>query len=251
MRPWSGWPTTPSRPVARPPLWQAELTSRSAEHDLIAAMAAARTEEYDALDGQGRRRSSTRRPSRRPRRRAGCDCSAGSFGPSSAATSSRPRHVSVPDDVPRPGRAPPPAPDGQPQEGRARREVDGERGDERMKWATRAGIHIDRAASRLADPALPRPRGRVHVRRRPRRGARGRDAVRHARRRVRPPRRGLHLRDPPAPARDRRPGAVADRRDRPRGRPRRRTLTTPPKRPASTSSCAVCRWPPTTTRSSS
>src|SRR5439155_10909683 len=65
---------------------------------------------------------------------------------------------------------------------------------------------------------------RVRFRRRPGRGARRRDAVRHARCRALPPRGRLQLRDLPAPLRARRSGAVGDRQGRARGRPRRRAL---------------------------
>ena len=110
-----------------------------------------------------------------------------------------------------------------------------------MRWATRAGIHIDRAACAwlirrfvdedaeflfVGDPAAR---------------ARRRDAVRHARRRARPRRRRLLLRDDPAPLRAHRPGAVADRRDRARRRPRRRPLRRPRGARGSTSCSAACR----------
>src|SRR5436190_6243376 len=77
---------------------------------------------------------------------------------------------------------------------------------------------------RLADPTLPRLGSGVRLRRRPGGGARGRDGVRHARRRALPPRRRLQLRDLPAPLRARRSRAVGDREGRARGRPRRRAL---------------------------
>ncbi|CAA9382827.1 MAG: Superoxide dismutase SodM-like protein, partial [uncultured Nocardioides sp.] len=80
---------------------------------------------------------------------------------------------------------------------------------------------------RLAHPPVHRPRRRVRVRRGPRRRACRCDPVRHARRRIRPPRQRLHVRDHPAPPRPGRPGPLAHRRDRPRSRPRRRPLRRP------------------------
>ena len=76
----------------------------------------------------------------------------------------------------------------------------------------------------LAHLPLPRPGGRVPVRRRPPRTSRPTRRLRHARRRAPPPRRRLQLRDLSPPLRDRRPRAVGPRSHRPRSRACRRAL---------------------------
>ena len=58
-----------------------------------------------------------------------------------------------------------------------------ERGGGAMRWATRRHCHVDRTACAWLVRAICRSGRRVRVRRRPRRGAGRRDAVRHARRR--------------------------------------------------------------------
>ena len=111
-----------------------------------------------------------------------------------------------------------------------------------MRWATRAGCHVDRAACAwlirrfidadaefvfVDDPdEVPADATPFDMR--------GRRAV--------PSRRGLHLRDDAAPLRSRRPGAVGRRSDRPRGRPRRRPLRRPRGGRARCRSAAGCRW---------
>src|SRR5262249_19366431 len=67
----------------------------------------------------------------------------------------------------------------------------------------------------------------VRLRRRPRRGARRRDSLRHAGRRVVASRGVVLVRDDLGPLRHRRPGVVGPRSDRARGRPGRRPLRCP------------------------
>ena len=119
-----------------------------------------------------------------------------------------------------------------------------------VKWATRAGCHIDRAASAWLIRRFLDDHAEFSFVERSRRGPRRRHPVRHAWRRALAPRRRLQLRDHLAPLRAHRPrcsGMSPVSCTKPTSPT---NASTRPKDPASTCSAGACRWSATTTRSS-
>ena len=223
---WSGWPTRSSRPGGTAGVWLARPATGGA-----GARARRRRWRPPGPRSTGRCRRARRdaagtdRAERARSARAGCAAELRAIEPARllpAARTARP--------PPRRARATLPT-------------ASARDGGRPMRWATRARHPHRPRGLRLADPPLRRPRRGVRVRRRPRRRARRRDPVRHARRRASATtattaRFETILRRYELD----RPGAVADRRDRARGRPRRRPLRRPGGARPRRRRCAACRW---------